>query len=91
MCYCIGGKMYAVLGLKDPPSLSLKTDPMMFEQLTQQHSVIPAPYLARYHWICLEHLEALPVDQIKTLLRGSYDMVFAKLPKKKRNEINALT
>jgi predicted DNA-binding protein (MmcQ/YjbR family) len=40
--------------------------------------------MARASWIALENEDALPVTEIKRLLRQSYGLVLAKLPKKTR-------
>lgn len=90
LCFCVGKKMYAVMPLGDgPTSLSFKTTPDLFDQLTQQPGIDPAPYVARYHWIRLENLNVLEADMVKNLVRDSYDMVFAKLTKKVREQILA--
>jgi hypothetical protein len=43
--------------------------------------------LARAQWVALQTWDALPADELARLLRASYDMVFAKLPKKTRDAI----
>jgi predicted DNA-binding protein (MmcQ/YjbR family) len=40
--------------------------------------------MARASWIALEHEDALPVAEVKRLLRQSHGLVLAKLPKKTR-------
>ena len=40
------------------------------------------PYAARAKWVALESQDALPAAEIKKLLRKSYELVLAKLPKK---------
>jgi len=44
--------------------------------------VIPAPYSARYFWVALEREDAIPVPELKRLIKQSYDLVRAKLSKK---------
>ena len=61
--------------------LSLKADPEVFAELTEQPGVIPAPYLARAKWIAIESAQALPQSELAALLRKSYDLVAAKLPR----------
>ena len=53
----------------------------------ERPGIIPAPYSARSHWVALEREDALPRAQIKRLIRQSYDLVIAKLPKKKQAEL----
>ncbi len=47
----------------------------------------PAPYLARAQWVALETEDALSVAELKQRLRNSYDLVFARLPRKTREAL----
>ena len=83
LVFKVGGKMYAVLRLEPGPVwLSLKCGTEEFGELTERQGVIPAPYLARAHWISLTFPVVLPRAEIERLVRGSYDLVFSKLPRK---------
>ena len=73
----------------DGVRLSFKCTPEEFCQLQEQPGVVPAPYLARYNWIGLETLDALTGEEIRRLIRCSYDLVFAKLPQKVQKELSA--
>lgn len=80
--------MFAVLVLEPARVwLSLKATPEEFAELTERPGIIPAPYAARYYWIALESHDALPAGELKLLLRRSYELVFAKLPKKTRGSL----
>ena len=83
-----GGKMLAVTALEPAPvCLSFKASPEHFAELTERANIIPAPYLARAQWVALQTWDALPADELARLLRDSYDMVFARLPRKTRDAI----
>ena len=83
LLFKIGGKMFAVTPLEPAPvCLSFKASPENFAELTERPNIIPAPYLARAQWVALETRDALPAEELARLLRDSYEMVFAKLPKK---------
>jgi predicted DNA-binding protein (MmcQ/YjbR family) len=85
LVFKVGGKMFAVLVLEPAKVwLSFKCSPEEFAELLERPGIIPAPYCARYQWIALETEEALPVSELKRLLRRSYDLVLEKLPKKTR-------
>jgi predicted DNA-binding protein (MmcQ/YjbR family) len=85
LVFKVGGKMFAVLVLEPAKVwLSFKCCVEEFAELVERPGIIPAPYCARYHWIALETEEALPVSELKRLLRRSYDLVLEKLPKKTR-------
>jgi predicted DNA-binding protein (MmcQ/YjbR family) len=84
LCFCIGNKMFAVVPLDGdgPHKLSFKCTPEEFAELTELPGIVPAPYAARYHWIALERLDVVKAAELKRLLKDSYEMVKAKLPKK---------
>ncbi len=83
LVFKIGGKMYAVVVLDPAPvCMSFKCAAEDFAELTERPGVIPAPYMARAQWVALESQDALPVAEIKSLLKKSYEIVLAKLPKK---------
>jgi len=83
LVFKVGGKIFAIAALEPAAMLvSFKVTPDEFAELTERPGVIPAPYLARAHWVALESEDAVPVAEVKKLLRQSYDLVFAKLPKK---------
>ena len=88
LLFKVGGKMFAVTPLEPAHvCLSFKTSPENFAELTERPNIIPAPYLARAQWVALETRDALPQDELARLLRESYDLVFAKLPKKTRDTL----
>ena len=85
LVFKIAGKMFAVAVLEPGPHcLSFKCAPEEFAQLTELPGIVPAPYLARARWVALERFSALPRKQLERLLRQSYEMVLAKLPRKTR-------
>jgi predicted DNA-binding protein (MmcQ/YjbR family) len=83
LTFKVANKMFAHTVLEVAPVwLSFKASPENFAELTELPGVIPAPYLARAQWIALETRDALPIDVLSQLLRASYDLVVAQLPKK---------
>lgn len=89
LLFKVGGKMFAVTPLEPAPvCLSFKASPENFAELTERPNIIPAPYLARAQWVALQTRDALPAEDLARLLRESYDMVFAKLPKKMRDAVS---
>jgi len=90
LLFKVGGKMFAATPLEPARvCLSFKASPENFAELTERSNVIPAPYLARAQWVALETRDALPQAELARLLRESYDLVFAKLPKKIRESLSA--
>jgi len=90
LLFKVGGKMFAVTPLEPAPvCLSFKASPESFAELTERPNIIPAPYLARAQWVALQTWDALPAEELARLLRNSYDMVFARLPKKTRDAVSS--
>lgn len=89
--YKVGGKMFAVLGpgVTRGASMSFKCSELSFELLTGRRGIIPAPYLARAKWVCLETLSALDDDELKARLKEAHRLIFEKLTRKARAEIAA--
>jgi predicted DNA-binding protein (MmcQ/YjbR family) len=90
LTFKVAGKMFAHTVLEVAPVwLSFKCSPENFAELTERTGIIPAPYLARAQWIALETKDALLPDELTRLIRESYDMVVAKLPRKTRDGLAA--
>lgn len=89
LVFKVGGKMFAAVVLVPAKVwLSFKCSPEEFAELTERPGIIPAPYSARYYWVALETKEALAATELERLLRSSYDMVFAKLPRKTQSALS---
>jgi predicted DNA-binding protein (MmcQ/YjbR family) len=90
LLFKVGGKMFAITPLEPAPvCLSFKSSPEKFAELTERPNIIPAPYLARAQWVALETRDALPQGELAGLLRESYEMIAAKLPKRIRESLSA--
>lgn len=84
LVFKIAGKMFAVISLEEvlDHCLSFKCTPEKSAELTERNGIFPAPYVARYHWVALQSFDALKDQELKALLRESYDLVRARLPKR---------
>src|SRR6267142_2203958 len=90
LLFKVGGKMFAATPLEPAPvCLSFKASPESFAELTERPHIIPAPYLARAQWVALESRDAVPRNELAGLLRESYELVAAKLPKKLRESLSS--
>jgi predicted DNA-binding protein (MmcQ/YjbR family) len=92
LCFKIRGKIFVIVGL-DNPQLCLKCTPEIFAELIEREDIRPAPYVGRYKWVMLDRLDALRGDELRELIRESYEMVAAKAPGKtvkKTKSVSAL-
>lgn len=85
LVFKVGEKMFCVVALEPGTHvMSFKAPPEEFAELVERPGILPAPYLARAQWVALERFSALRKGEYDRLVRASYDMVVAKLPKSKR-------
>ena len=85
LCFCVSGKMFAAMDLNPPHALAFKCTPEEFGELIERPGLIPAPYMARNMWVMEERLgEALERRELERLLKTSYELVVARLPKSRR-------
>jgi predicted DNA-binding protein (MmcQ/YjbR family) len=88
LTFRINGKIFAVTVLEPAKVwLSFKCSAENFAELTERAGIIPAPYMARAQWVALETKDALQKEELAVLLRESFDLVFAKLPRKTREAL----
>jgi len=86
LTFKVAGKIFAHLVLDPAPVwLSFKTTPEHFYELNERPNIIPAPYMARASYVALQTRDAVAAEELAALLRESYDLVVAKLPKKTRD------
>ena len=86
LCFLVGRKMFCVVNLEpqrdDRSLVAFKATPEEFAELTEREGIIPAPYMARNHWVSLQEYSALPWRELEERLARSYELVKATLPKK---------
>jgi predicted DNA-binding protein (MmcQ/YjbR family) len=91
LLFRIGNKMFAVVALEavSDHCMSFKCTPEGFAELTERDGIMPAPYVARYHWVALERFDVLPERELKELLRNAYQLIRDKLPRKVQAEFDS--
>jgi predicted DNA-binding protein (MmcQ/YjbR family) len=84
LLFRVGRKMFCVTSLEPAAAVkfSLKCTPEKFAELVEVEGIIPAPYMARNHWVGFIELDALRRSEIRELIVSSYRLVFDGLPKK---------
>lgn len=89
LCFCVGGKMFCVTGLDQADGqVSFKCTPEKFAELVEREGILPAAYVARYHWVAVMSGDALAEKELEDLISKSYQMVFEKLPAKVRKSLS---
>jgi predicted DNA-binding protein (MmcQ/YjbR family) len=88
LCFKVREKMFTVaaLDVDSVPRLSFKCSPEVFAELIEREGLAPAPYVGRYQWVGAQALNTLGTRELKELIAASYELVLAKLPKKKAHK-----
>lgn len=90
--FSVAGKMFCCVSIEGDARqrISMKVAPERFLELTDQIGILPAPYLARHHWVSLEPGCALIPAEVLAMVTESYRLVRAKLPKKIQASLNVV-
>jgi len=92
LLFRIAGKMFCIANLEpgmSPTKIAFKCTPEKFAELVEVEGIIPAPYMARNHWVAMIEMDALRPPEIKELIQASYQMILEKLPKNKQAALRA--
>jgi predicted DNA-binding protein (MmcQ/YjbR family) len=92
LLFCVGEKMYCVANLEPGMGLgkiAFKCIPEIFAELIEREGMIPAPYMARNHWVSVTDIELFRQPELKDCIAASYQLVFAKLSKKTQSKLTS--
>jgi predicted DNA-binding protein (MmcQ/YjbR family) len=89
LIFMVDGKMFCGLCVrgKEKGKLSFKVEEGRFLELTDRPGFRPAPYMARAHWVTLDDPAVVPKAELEAFIRRAYELVFAKLTKKRQKEL----
>jgi predicted DNA-binding protein (MmcQ/YjbR family) len=91
----IGGKMFALINLEDPTPegrrrvthhalMMYSACPSRYPELLELEGIIPAPYMARIHWVAAERWDVFTPTEWQRELHAAHALTLAKLPPKVR-------
>ena len=85
------GRMFCVFGIDNDryTGMSFKVDEHRFLEFTDRPQFMPAPYMARAHWVYLKDKKGVSNKELRDLIRQSYDLYFARLSKKRQRQFLA--
>ncbi len=88
----VQGKMFALIPLDNPETqITLKCDPEKAIALREEYNSITAAYhFNKKHWNSVKIDPSVSQRLLIELIRHSYDLVVAGLPKKLKEELNSL-
>ena len=84
LVFKVAGKMCLIVALYGSlaEGVTFKCRPDEFDGLTEIDGITQAPHCAKRHWVHVGDLDAITSAELQRLIRHSYDLVVAKLPKK---------
>ncbi len=84
LVFKVAGKMFGAMGLdREEASINLKCDPTRAESLRDEfEDIIPGYHMNKKHWNTVYTERGLDSNLICELIDHSYNLVYAKLPKK---------
>ena len=82
----VGGPPGKVFLFPGEDAVSLKVDPDEGAELRAAYDGVVghAPYLSKRHWVRVRLTGAVPDDELRELVAGSYRLVVAGLPRSRR-------
>jgi predicted DNA-binding protein (MmcQ/YjbR family) len=85
----VEGKMFALSRLdSEPLEVSLKCEPELAEALRRDHEAVrPGYHLNKRHWNTVVLDGSVPVAMVRDMIEDSYDLIVARLPKRKQQAL----
>ena len=79
----VGGKMFCLVNLDAGAHgvVSYSAGAERFAELVEREGIVPAPYMARIHWVAAERWDVLRNAEWESELRAAHAITLAKLPK----------
>lgn len=85
------GKMFALLPVDEPLSVSLKCDPDFAEVLRDTYEAVqPGYHLNKRHWNTVTIDGSIPDDEIEEMIDMSYHLIVAKMTKKDQRKLDEM-
>jgi len=80
----IGGKMFATTDVDGTGTgvLWFHAGAERFHELLETDGIIPAPYMARAHWVTVERWNVLRSREFEDELKRAHALIYEKLPKR---------
>ena len=88
LVFKVAGKMFALADVDNFQGVNLKADPERSIDLRERYmGITPGYHMNKQHWNTVSVNEDVPNTLFVELIDHSYDLVYASLPKKLRNEL----
>lgn len=80
LVYYVGGKKFAYFKTSEPEQwrFSFRASAGRFLELTDVPGFKPARYLARFHWVTVVNVAAVPEEELRGLIAASYERALVR-------------
>lgn len=86
LVFSVGGKWFCFVNIDEFSFCNMKCDPAQITDLQERYDGIrPGWHMNKKHWISVYFNSDVPDSLIRQLVRQSYDIVVASLPKRVRD------
>lgn len=84
LVFYVGGHMFCYFNIDDFRFITIKCDPALMAELKERYQAIGEPFNGdKRHWISVEVNSDVNDDELRELVRKSYELVRKKRTKKK--------
>ena len=89
LVFYVGGRKFAYFKTSDPEKwrFSICTTPERFLELTDVPGIKPARYMARFRWVTIVDVGAVPADYLRSLIEWSYAKALSGLSKRQQSAL----
>lgn len=87
--FYVGEKLFCMISLGAPRRVSFKCSQTQFHQLISRPGIVPAPHLARYHWVQVNQ-EVVPEPELEKFLTNAYEIIVSSLPPDEQETIHKM-
>ncbi len=89
LVFRVGGKIYLLTDVEESWEFNAKCDPERAAELRERYpdAIRPGYHMNKKHWNTLRTDMGLDEKLLRELIRHSYELIFASLPKKMRETL----
>jgi len=88
LVFCVADKWFAFVDIDKFEFCNLKCEPEISAELQEHYQgITPGWHMNKTHWISVYFDMDVPDKVIEQLIKSSYDLIVASLPRKKRENL----
>lgn len=88
LVFYVGDRMFCYFDMERFDACTIKCDPVRIDELKARYCAVDKPYNGNpKYWISVRFNDDMPDREIRALVKNSYDLVVAGLPKKEKKSL----